>query len=187
MVEEADLVDMSIDNELHRQKILQSVDEQPAMEPFGEITMRVYRPREAERRAYWSRARGGLVVVAGGHPTRGQTPPHARIKREAQILFFSQLEILYSRSTESTKEGNFSDITLTEKKTFVAVSDNKLYASVAEWLCSQKHFAQQLLNLKKKNFLSFAQHDILFPGAQKYKRPRSQCVSTWPFICDNKK
>ena len=36
VVEEVDLVDMAIDNELHRQKILQSVDEQPCMLPFGE-------------------------------------------------------------------------------------------------------------------------------------------------------
>ena len=36
MVEEADLIDMSIDNELHRQRILQAVDEQPCMEPFGQ-------------------------------------------------------------------------------------------------------------------------------------------------------
>ena len=35
VVEEVDLVDMAIDNELHRQKILQSVDEQPCMLPFG--------------------------------------------------------------------------------------------------------------------------------------------------------
>ena len=35
VVDEADLVDMAIDNELHRQKILQSVDEQPCMQPCG--------------------------------------------------------------------------------------------------------------------------------------------------------
>ena len=36
VLEDADLIDMSIDNELHRQRILQAVDEQPSMEPFGQ-------------------------------------------------------------------------------------------------------------------------------------------------------